>query len=118
MAETGGFSLIMGARWSRISWRPAHPPRAQEQANTATPDLLPQKSTIVGAAVIPAAGLPACGLTLAAIGHASSEPYLVGQFRAAGDAGLVFAAAFHRLGGSCPAPEQKCCGRCDDGADD
>jgi hypothetical protein len=79
---------------------------------------LPQKSTIGGVAVVPAAGLPARRQTLAAIGNASSKPYLVGQFRTIGGAHLLLAAAFHRLGGSGPAPEQQRPGGRDNGAND
>jgi hypothetical protein len=82
------------------------------------PALLPQKSAIIGAAVIPAAGLLARRQTLAAIGDASSEPYLVGQFCTIGDAHLLLAAAFHRLGGSGPAREQQRSGGHDNGAND
>jgi hypothetical protein len=71
---------------------------------------LPQKSAIIGAAVIPAAGLSARRKTLTATGDASSKPYLVGQFRTVVDAHLLLAAAFHRFGGNGAAPEQKCSG--------
>src|SRR4051812_9800256 len=116
MAEIG--SLVMGSPIEQdIVGGPARPPRTWQQTTDATPSLLPQQAAIIGAAVIPAAGLPAYRQTLAATGDASSEPYLIGQLRAAGDAGLLLAAAFHRLGGSGPAPEQKYSGGHENRAD-
>jgi hypothetical protein len=79
---------------------------------------LPQQSAVIGGAVIPAAGLPARRQTLAATGDASSKPDLVGQFRTVVDAHLMLAAAFHRFGGSGPAPEQQRSGDYDNGANE